>query len=103
MKIVWEPCIYGGNVPVPCLICGRRTPPTQTKAGRTMLAVIYDDQGRVVGEACRSCVNMGAQGINAVVRERCEYLQAQLKVLQDLSKTEVRIPSLEEELQVYLD
>jgi hypothetical protein len=68
-----------------------------------MLAVIYDDHGRVLGEACRSCVNLGAQGIRTLAQERCERLQAELKVMEELSEIEVKIPSLEEELQVYLD
>ncbi len=103
MKIVWEPCIYGTQTPVPCVICGQRFAPPVTRGQQAMLAVVYDHEGRIFGEACRSCVRLGADGIRAYLQERIATLQAQVQDLQHLTQEDISLPSLEEELRVYLE
>ncbi|NJM00363.1 MAG: hypothetical protein HC829_09140 [Bacteroidales bacterium] len=103
MKIAWEPCIYGVQTPVPCVICGQRSAPTATRGQQAMLAVVYDHEGRIFGEACRSCVRLGADGIRAYLQERIATLQSQVQDLQHLNQGEISLPSLEEELRVYLE
>ncbi len=103
MKIAWEPCIYGAQTPVPCVICGQRHTPSSTRSQRAMLAVVYDQEGRVYGEACRSCVRLGPDGIRAYLQERIASLQAQVQDLQHLNQGEINLPSLEEEWRAYLE
>ncbi len=103
MRIVWEPCIYGGTVHVPCIICGQRAAPVQGRGEQVLLAVVYNDQGRVYGEACRSCVALGVQGIQDCLQERIASLQAQLRDLQELNQGDIQLPTLEEEFKVYLN
>jgi hypothetical protein len=101
MKIVWERSIYFGNTPVPCAICGRWSAQVQTKTQQILLAVVYNDAGVVVGEACRSCVSLGTTGIQELIQERIASLQAQLQDLQDLAQGTVELPTLEQELEAY--
>ncbi|MDX2270886.1 MAG: hypothetical protein NW237_02915 [Cyanobacteriota bacterium] len=103
MKIVWEQSIYGGSSPIPCLICGRWVNPQRGRGQPSLIAVIYNDQGRIYGEACRSCVALGANNIKSYLQERITRLQAQLQDLQELSQGEVELPTLEAELRAYLD
>ncbi len=103
MKIVWEPCVYGGNAPVPCVICGRWAKPMRSLRNQALLAVVYDNSGKLYGEACRSCVQSGASGIKAHLKERITSLQAQLSDLQQLEEGCVEVPSLEQELRVYTE
>ncbi len=103
MKIVWEPCIYGGNVRIPCVICGEAAIPTRLPNQQVVLAVVYNDQGRIHGEACRSCVSLTPEGIRERLQDRILSLQAKLQDLQDLNQGEIELPTLEQELRVYLE
>ncbi|HEY9646614.1 MAG TPA: hypothetical protein V6C88_09605 [Chroococcidiopsis sp.] len=66
-----------------------------------MLAVIYDAQGKVYGEACRSCVASGSSGIRDRLNDRIHSLQAKLSDLQTLAQEDIQPPTLEEEFQVH--
>lgn len=101
MKIVWEPSIYVGNVPVFCTICGRQSHPIRNKRNQLLLAVIYDGRGVALGEACRDCVASGSAGIRTRLQERIQSLQLKVAELQMLAESEVQTPSLEQEFQVY--
>lgn len=68
-----------------------------------MLAVVYDHEGRIYGEACRSCVHLGPQGIKTYLEERIYKLRRTLKDLEHLNQEEATLPSLEEELRTYLE
>ncbi len=68
-----------------------------------MLAVVYDQEGRVFGEACHNCVRLGPDGIRAYLQERIASLQAQVQDLQHLNQGEISLPSLEEEWRAYLE
>lgn len=103
MKIVWEPCVYGGNAPVPCVICGRWAKPMRNLRNQALLAVVYDHTGKMYGEACRDCVQSGATEIQEKLKERITSLQAQLCDLQALEQGEVQLPSLEHELRVFTE
>lgn len=101
MRIVWEPSIYIGNVPVFCTICGRQSHPVRNKRNQLLLAIIYDRQGTAIGEACRDCVASGSIGIQTRLQERIQSLQQKVAELQYLASTEIQTPSLEQEFQVY--
>jgi len=101
MKIVWEQSIYVGNAPVFCSICGRQSYPIRNPKNQLLLAVIYDNQGVVLGEACRDCVAAGSSGIQSRLQERIQSLQNKVADLQALAETEIQTPSLEQEFQVY--
>ncbi|MEN9212102.1 MAG: hypothetical protein Q6K80_04965 [Thermostichus sp. DG_1_6_bins_120] len=103
VRIVWERSIYGGNGRVPCIICGGWANPIQRRGHQVLVAVVYNDRGQVYGEACRSCVNLGAQGIKEYLQERIARLRNQLQDLQELEQGEVELPTLEEELSAYLE
>lgn len=102
MKIVWEPSVYFGNAPVFCSICGRESRPIRTGSNQLLLAVIYDPQGVVCGEACSDCVAAGPKGIKMRLNDRIESLQAKLSELQGLAQAEMQIPSLEQEFQLHM-
>ncbi len=101
MRIVWEPSIYVGNVPVFCTICGRQSHPVRNKRNQLLLAVIYDRQGVAIGEVCRDCVAAGSTGIRNRLQERIESLEQKIGELQVLAEVEIETPSLEQEFQVY--
>lgn len=99
MKIVWEHSTYIGNAPVFCTICGHKSFPIRGRKNQLLLAVIYDDQGRVYGEACRDCVAAGSEGIRTRLQERIQSLQSKLTELQAIAQAPIETPSLEEEFQ----
>src|SRR5690242_10101364 len=101
MRIVWEPSIYVGTVPVFCTICGRQSHPVRNKRNQLLLAVIYDKQGVAIGEACRDCVLAGSTGIRSRLQERIESLEQKITELRVLAEVEIQTPSLEQEFQVY--
>lgn len=101
MRIVWEQSVYIGNVPVFCTICGRRSHPVRNRQNQLLLAVIYNQQGVALGEACRDCVASGSTGIQERLQERLEELQVKINELQMLAETEIQTPSLEQEFQIY--
>ncbi|WP_218082223.1 hypothetical protein [Anthocerotibacter panamensis] len=102
MRIVWEASVYVGQAPLYCILCGYRTQPIRAKGNQALLAVVYNDQGIVCGEACRDCVRAGAEAIRTQLQERIQGLEAQVRGLEALAAEEVCIPTLEEEFQVYL-
>lgn len=101
MKIIWETSIYVGNAPVFCTICGCRSYPVKSQQNQFLLAVIYDDRGVALGEACRDCVAAGTEGIRARLQERIESLEAKIAELQMFADSDIQTPSLEQEFQVY--
>lgn len=101
MKIVWEQSIYVGNAPVFCSICGRQSYPVRNQKNQLLLAVIYDQQGVALGEACRDCVATGSAGIRSRLQERIQSLQDKIADLQTLADAEIQTPSLEQEFHVY--
>lgn len=101
MRIQWEQSIYGGTVPVTCTICGERITSIRNRRNLYLLAVIYNQQGRVCGEACRSCVAAGPQEIQERLQERICQLEATLGELQALAGEGVEVPTLEEEFNTY--
>ncbi len=103
VKIVWESCVYGGNAPVPCVLCGRWAKPMQSLRNQALLAVVYDDHGKMYGEVCRSCVQAGAEEIKTRLQERITGLRGQLSDLETLNQGEVELPSLEHELRVFTE
>jgi hypothetical protein len=100
VKIVWERSIYIGNAPVFCAICGHRYYPRQ-HGHQLLLAIIYDDQGTVQGEACRDCVAAGPLGIRSRLDERIKSLQDKVNELQHLAQSTIETPTLEQEFQVH--
>jgi hypothetical protein len=101
MKIVWEPSVYIGNAPVFCTLCGHRSYPLRVKGNQLLLAVIYDRQGVVRGEACRDCVAAGSAEIKIRLQERIQALQDQVSELQEMAHADIQTPSLEQEFQVH--
>ncbi len=101
MKIVWEQSIYFGNAPVFCCICGHRSHPIRSGSNQLLLAVIYDHDGKMHGEACRDCVAAGTEGIKHRLAERIEALQAKLTELEHLAKENIQIPSIEQEFEMH--
>ncbi|GAB4386446.1 MAG: hypothetical protein Kow00121_53060 [Elainellaceae cyanobacterium] len=101
MRIVWEPSVYVGNAPVFCTICGRRSYPVRNQQNQLLLAVIYNQQGVALGEACRDCVGAGPAGIQTRLQERIQSLQNKIDELQVLAEAEIQTPSLEQEFQIY--
>lgn len=102
MRIAWERSIYVGNGRVRCILCGHWFVTQPLRNQQALIAVVYNDQGVVYGEACRSCVTSGSEGIKECLQERITSLQTQLQDLQELNQGEVRLPTLEEELQSHL-
>lgn len=101
MKIVWEQSIYVGNAPVFCSICGCQSYPIRNQKNQLLLAVIYDQRGVALGEACRDCVAAGSAGIRSRLQERIQSLQNKITQLQTLAEAEIQTPSLEQEFHVY--
>lgn len=101
MKIVWEQSIYFGNAPVFCSICGHRAYPVRSGTNQLLLAVIYDCNGKVRGEACMDCVASGSEGITTRLSERLQTLRAKVADLEALAQEEMQIPSLEEEFRMH--
>lgn len=101
MKIVWEQSIYVGNAPVFCTICGCRSHPIRNQQNQLLLAVIYNQQGVALGEACRDCVLAGSDGIRTRLQERIQALQTKIDELQVLAQEKIETPSLEQEFRAY--
>jgi hypothetical protein len=101
VKIVWEQSIYIGNAPVFCTICGRRSYPIRGRRNQLLLAVIYDQQGVMHGEACKDCVASGSEGIKARLQERVQGFQAKISELEHLASEAIDPPTLEEEFQFH--
>ena len=102
MKIVWEPSIYVGNAPVFCTICGCRSYPVRSRQqNQLLLAIIYNDRGVALGEACRDCVAGGTEGIRIRLQERIQSLEAKISELKAFAEADIQTPSLEQEFQVY--
>ncbi len=101
MRIVWEQSIYFGNAPVFCSICGHRSHPIRSGSNQLLLAVIYDHQGVMHGEACRDCVASGSEGIKARLQERIESLHKKVAELELLAQEDMQIPTLEQEFEVH--
>lgn len=101
MKIVWEQSIYVGNAPVFCTICGCRSYPIRNQRNQLLLAVIYNQQGVALGEACRDCVVSGSDGIRTRLQERIQTLQTKIDELHMLAKEDIQTPSLEQEFRAY--
>ncbi|HIK55090.1 MAG TPA: hypothetical protein IGS37_08010 [Synechococcales cyanobacterium M55_K2018_004] len=101
MRIVWEQSIYFGNAPVFCSICGHRTYPIRSGTNQLLLAVIYDRQGKMRGEACMDCVASGAEVIKARLEERIESIQEKLDELKALAHETMELPSLEDEFEMH--
>jgi hypothetical protein len=68
---------------------------------QSLLAIIYDRQDIVRGEACRSCVAAGSDGIKTRLQERIQSLQNQLTELQKLAQETIQTPSLEQEFETH--
>jgi hypothetical protein len=66
-----------------------------------LLAVIYNDRGVALGEACRDCVAAGTEGIQARLQERIQSLEAKITELKTFAEAEIQTPSLEQEFQVH--
>jgi hypothetical protein len=101
MRIVWEPSIYVGNAPVFCTLCGQRSYPVRSQKNQFLLAVIYNDRGVALGEACRDCVAAGTEGIHSRLQERIQSLEAKVAELRTFAEAEIQTPSLEQEFQVH--
>lgn len=104
VKIVWEQSIYFGNVPVFCSICGRESRPVRSGSNQLLLAVIYDDQGVICGEACSDCVSAGQQVIQSRLQDRIEILReklADVEAIAQLMQNGIELPSLEQEFRVH--
>ncbi|BAU43908.1 hypothetical protein HPC62_08385 [Thermoleptolyngbya sichuanensis A183] len=104
MKIVWEQSIYFGNVPVFCSICGRESRPIRSGSNQLLLAVIYNDQGVICGEACSDCVSAGPQVIRARLQDRVEILReklADVEAIAQLAQDTIELPTLEQEFRVH--
>jgi hypothetical protein len=101
VRVVWESTIYGGKAPIPCVLCGQRFHPLRLRTHLYLLAVVYNDHNRMVGESCRDCLRSGAEGIRTHLSERLQQLEKQVEELQTLAQEEIYLPSLEEEFQAY--
>ncbi len=103
MKIVWERSVYGGNVPIRCVICEEWITPRREHRGQALLAIVYNQQDKFYGEACRHCATATPATLKSFLQERITQLKAKLQDLQDLNQGEIQVPSLEQEFQIYLD
>jgi hypothetical protein len=101
LKIRWEPSVYVGQAPVFCVVCGYQARPMRVRGGQYLLAIVYNDQDIVYGEACRSCVASGPHEIRERLQERINTLQSKLRDLQMLVAEDVQVPTLEEEFEPY--
>ncbi len=97
MHILWESTVYVGKYTIPCLICGRKSLPRRLRGNQFLLAVVYNQAGQVVGEACQECMQADPKEIQIRLRERLEALQAQLANLEALTQEPLTLPSLEAE------
>jgi hypothetical protein len=97
VRIVWERSVYGGKAPVPCVLCGQRFHPLPTRGRLYVLAIVYNDQGRMVGEACRDCLCSGSAAIRAHLQERLRVIEQQQRELKALLQEDILLPTVEEE------
>ncbi|AFY69628.1 hypothetical protein Pse7367_1336 [Thalassoporum mexicanum PCC 7367] len=99
MHISWEKSVYGGKVPVECVICGQRATPIRAKNNQFLFAALHNDRDKVLGEVCRSCTRSGSAGIQQRLGERISRLEAKLQELKEIAADEVQVPTLAQEFE----
>ncbi|AGY56467.1 hypothetical protein [Gloeobacter kilaueensis] len=102
MKVVLEPSVYVGNVPVRCTVCSGRVHPLRLRGRQHLLAIIYNDRGKVCGELCRDCLAAGPEAIRQQLQERLNALQASVQQLQELVAEPIDLPTVEQEFRQYM-
>jgi hypothetical protein len=85
MHITWERSVYGGRVPVECVICGQRATPIRAKNNQFLIAVLHNHRDKVLGEVCRSCTRAGSGGIQQRLAERIASLEAKVQELKEIA------------------